>query len=207
MHRSSIYCYFALSRWPASRERREHMSSLSFRCPHLLSHPISPRRYPSLLSHLLWSAPLTQLSHFNCILLCLLPFPSLFLCISFVHTVRFAASLRFPSQGLHLPCSYIQGADSAGAMQGRKVAAAAAAAAARSQACCSTAPQINDAARFEAAAISWYKCTLWSLQQRANVSGRMMLGWVRWTLSTAFQKKDGQKRDPKNGTLIFIRAD
>lgn len=51
MHKLLICWYFALGHWPASGEWRVYMSSLSFLCPHLLSHPISPQRHPSLLSH------------------------------------------------------------------------------------------------------------------------------------------------------------
>lgn len=50
-HKLLIDRYLALGHWPASGEKRAHMSSLSFRCPHLMSHPISPQRWPPLLSH------------------------------------------------------------------------------------------------------------------------------------------------------------
>lgn len=148
-------------------------------------------------------SPRSALPH-SFILLCLLPLPSLFLCIrqhcSLFRPYVWQLLYCFPHKGFTGHAAKAEGLTRAGAMQGRKVAAAA-----HGRACCSTVSLTNDAARFEAAAISWCNCTLWSLQQCANVTGMKPLGWFHWTISTAFQKEDGGKRDPKNGIFIFIR--
>lgn len=169
---------------------------------------------PFLLSAILHSSLNLRVTPLSCsprsalphsfILLCLLPLPSRFLCIR-QHCPLFrpyVSQLLYcsPHKGFTGHAAKAEGLTRAGAMQGRKVAAAA-----HGRACCSTVSQTNDAARFEAAAISWCNCTLWSLQQCANVTGMKPLGWFHWTISAPFQKEDGGKRDPKNGIFIFIR--
>lgn len=105
-------------------------------------------------------SPRSALPH-SFILLCLLPLPSLFLCIR-QHCPLFRPYVWqllhcFPHKGFTGHAAKAEGLTRAGAMQGRKVAAAA-----HGRACCSTVSLTNDAARFEAAAISWCNCTLWS---------------------------------------------